>query len=508
MPETLNPVQRVLKLEGPLESQQLALELVRKKLTKNQGSARQAIRRATQRNLIRSTAPVRFDKAFLYFLPEHHGKKYAKAVRKLLEQKPTLHRVYKTILANKGFISYGQIGKASACLPAGDESNAGGRHTLPEVVEELLALGLIDKIAGVSDIYRIGSQFGAPEISRGLFEHKLQIEQQLLMEARDWLRDCYLLAYDSHSIRTFGAGTEHFNQSIWDLHGPMYMGPFTRDRMFRRTSATEAFVVCEIIGYRTFGTVDAEALLERYKSIVLRWSKIVVTAIAIAPAFSKPAWKALRSAGIIPVVFRDVFGRNVDELLQALWKAFGASGVTSEKISDIENALSLASGTIIDEGIIGNLKGALFELIVALAWKVEGYDVTLQKKVLHKEDGEQFEIDIVAVKGDVCKLIECKGHHADYQEGKEEIKRHFSKRCKAAADKYGWDVTENYKSVNALFITSGELNKEAQKYADSTKKSHGITCSVWSRSELMNWLNSNRQQKLREIIRRFYASDE
>ncbi|WP_428307957.1 restriction endonuclease [Lacipirellula sp.] len=425
----------------------------------------------------------------------------------MLAQKPALQRVYKIILANKGWITYGQIGKASACLPDGDTSAAGGRLPLLEVVSELLHLELIETVGISFDIFRIGTQFGAPELGRAAFEHKLRSELTLLKEARDWLRNSFLLAYDQHSCRTTETSIESFNQTHWDLHGPFYAGPFTRDSTLRKTQAREAFLALDFLGYRPFGKIDSEALMERYKSVAFRWRTIALVPVVVAPSFSNDAWNTLRRAGAIPVPLRDVFGRNVDELMKSLWKVL-ASTTSEEQVAQIEKTLSIASGTILGEGVVGNLKGALFELIVALAWRAAGYEVTLQKGIRSNEDGNEYEVDVVAIRGNECKLIECKGRHATYQESVAEVQRHFVNRCKAAADKYGWNVTGHYSTVEALFITSGQLDLDADAYATANAKSHGISCKVWKRQELLKWLDELSQTQLRDIIKRFYSTAE
>lgn len=498
-------IEAILLDTGPLNSGELANEMVRRGISKSQEAARKAISRGCTAGRIRSTNPVRFDRVYLYYLPQHEGKQYAKAVRELLPSKPGFHRVYKTLLANGGWITYGQIGKASGCLPNGSASRAGGRSQLSQVVGDLLELRLIDHMVGVPGLYRTGTEFGSPKVGRGLFEHKLRIEQGLLEEARNWLRDCYLLAYDQHKLRPSPYHGEGFNDTIWDFHGPVYFGPFTGDKQLRRTTAKEAFLVGDILAYRQYDINDATAYLERYRSIVLRWKTIVVVPVVIAPVFSSNAWDMLRKSGVTPLVFHDVFGRNVEKLLNSLWEVFKQDMATDVAIAELEDTLSLANSTELNEGIIGNLKGALFELIIALGWRSLGYDVVMQKIVQATEEVEEYEIDVVSIRGDnVCRLIECKGRHAEYAESKDEVERHFKKRCKAAADPYGWNVTNRYATVEALFVTTGTLSKWAREYANETKKSHGISCDVWEGDRVTQWLKEINQPRLAELVERFY----
>jgi hypothetical protein len=117
---------------------------------------------------------------------------------------------------------------------------------------------------------------------------------------------------------------------------------------------------------------------------------------------------------------------------------------------------------------------------------------------------DEFEIDVVAIRGKTCRLIECKGRHAAYREGETELVRHFEDRCGAPADVYGWNVTKHYQTVEATFVTSGRLDDDAKAYAKSMKKSRGIQCRVISRRELLTWFDTFEEDHLRKILDRYY----
>lgn len=505
MAKKLTPAQAILKKNGPLDSQAFAEALVAAGHASNPAAARKLIERARKSRKIESTHPVRFDKSFLYFLEDHRGRQYAQSVRKLLPLKPAFHRVFKTTLANKGWITFGQVGKASGCLPAGDTSRAGGRLPLGTVAQHLLTLGLLDEVGGQPGLYRIGKQFGSASVKRAAFRKKIELETGLLQVFRDWVRNCFLVAYDSHTIRADDVSAVDFNQTVCDMHGPIYFGPFAQAKPLKRGSAEGSFVVAEILGYRQFTKNDAEAALERAGSIGHRWKSVSVCPIVLAPSYSQSAWNQLRSAGVIALTFKDVFGPNIEELMRRFWRAISVEEATPENLDEIEKSLELTKGTIVSEGFVGNLKGTLFELLVALGFRAAGYDTTLQKIIRKPDEGEEFEVDIVAQRGHAtCKLIECKGHHADYEESREEVERHFFNRCRAAADAFGWSVTDLYQDVEAIFVTSGKLDAEAAAYADATKTSHGIACSIMQRAELLDFLKESGQSRLVEIIETYY----
>ncbi|WP_437228898.1 hypothetical protein SH661x_001144 [Planctomicrobium sp. SH661] len=376
----VDPVESFLKENGPTVSADLANGLVAMGVAGNAPAARKMMQRATCRT-IQSTDPVRFDKSYLYYLESHKGKLYAQAVRKLLPSKPSFHRIYKTILSNKGWITEGQIGKASGCLPKASKSTAGGRLPLEAVVDQLMKLKLIEKVAGEDELFRIGMQFGSVGLSRPAFRRKLELEQRLLVMLRDWVRNCFLIAYDKHSMRKAETCATGFNDTLWDLHGPTYFGPFSEFKPLRRSVQSGSFIAAEILGFRPFSSVDAEATRERVEGIGHRWKSISLVPLVVAPAYSKEAWKMLREAGVIAATFKDVFGPNIDELIRRFSMAIEAGEPTEENLCNIEKALAITHGTVIDEGLLGNLKGALFELLVAMGFRASGFDTTLQKKI-------------------------------------------------------------------------------------------------------------------------------
>lgn len=390
-------------------------------------------------------------------------------------------------------------------LPANDLSASGGRLPLGTLIDQLQHIRLIDSVAAAPEIYRLGTEFGAVGIQKAAFQKKLELEQSLLTGFLDWLRNCFLLSYESNTLRSSATTATPFNQSLWDIHGPIYCGPLTKDESLRRIITTEDFLVGEILVFRQYNVNDAEAIIERVKNVIHRWRTISLTAVVLAPSLSGPAWKQLRELGIVPIVLRQVFGRNIEELLRRFSNVLSAKGETTERVDEIEKSLELTKGTVADEGLLGNLKGTLFELLIALALQTEGFDTTLQKTVRKLDEGKQYEVDVTAIRGEsLCKLIECKGRHAGYKENIAELKRHFDKRCKAASDPYGWDVTKLYDKVEAVFMTSGQLDDEAARYADEHKRSCGIDCSVTTRTELLAWLGNIGQKRLVEIICRYY----
>jgi Holliday junction resolvase-like predicted endonuclease len=498
-------IARILEETGPALSGDFARNLVNRNVAASESSARKMVERCRKAGAIRSTAPVSFDRSYLCFLEKHNGIAYANALKAAFTKKPSFDRVYKTLLANKGYITHGQIAKAATCTADTDSAKPGGRTTPLDISKQLTQVEAIEPVVAEDFLFRIGAHFGPPAISKNSFLKRLETEQMMIREIREWLTHCYLLSPEAHSIRTSSRLASGFNQVQWDLHGPIYVGPMSTLSSSRRLKTNGDFLTAEICTYRTFTTVDTDALIERVDSVNHRWKSISLTPIVVAAGFSEDAWMRLRKAGIAAIKLSDVLGRNIERLLHLFWDAVDIKLESVTGVDEIEEVLAAAASTAGSDGLVGNLKGALFELMVALLLRAQGYDIVLQKRVRKPDEDIDLEIDIVATRGESeCLLVECKGRHREYTDNEDELKRHFHDRCKAASDPYGWDVVRRYGEVKAVFVTTGKLSKKADQFAQRTTKSHGILCEIQQRDELIGRLQRAGQNRLAELVNRYY----
>ncbi len=491
----------ILKNYGPLASDALADKLVSTKATSLHSTARKQIQRAVRCGDILSTYPVRFDKSYLYYLKSHTIQKYAKAVKKMLPKKPSFHRTYKMLLNNKGYITSGQIAKSSNAVPNEAKYTTGKRIRLVNVIKQLLKLGLIEKMGGYTDIYKIGDGFGTMQIRLGAFTRFLKLEQALLKDFVNWVQNAYLIGKTSYKVRDTETGLTEFNTTCWDFKAPVFLGPCTKStEVYSKKRMIEAFAVVDIVAFRPFTEDDAKALLERLKTVTLTWKTIGMFPLALAMSYKRGALDMLRKHGVVPLTCKEVWGRNIQELLK-LYKTI-VSGDDPQNLDSIEKALSISGSSVEKDGIFGNIKGDLFEVMTSLAYRSE-YSTTLQRKIKSVLTGEDFEIDVVAIDGEkTCLLLECKGRNLSEEENKIEIKRHFEDRCEVASETCGWDITNRYNKVEAIYFTTSEESSIPPEYI-SERKCHGIICRVMSRREVINLFDS-RDSQLAELIKKYY----
>ena len=139
----------------------------------------------------------------------------------------------------------------------------------------------------------------------------------------------------------------------------------------------------------------------------------------IADSFTPAALNECRSRGVIATRPETVFGQDVaralEDLLQVLTNVASAD---SERIERIFKKLSSI------EGAAGNLRGALFELIVGYCVKeLEGGQVDVGRVVRNSETFKSAEIDVLCHKQRTVNIYECKGHQPTVKVRRKEIDR-------------------------------------------------------------------------------------
>ena len=190
----------------------------------------------------------------------------------------------------------------------------------------------------------------------------------------------------------------------------------------------------------------------------------------------------------------------IEELLRIHSKIINSD--VPENMEEIKKALAFAEMSE-NDGLLGNIKGDLFEIMVGFIYRSKGYDVSFKKNVIDEKE-QEYEIDIVAKKGQTCLLIECKGRtNMREDEHLAEIERHFKDRTRTAALPYGWNITEEYENVYAIYITTSTEDYIPDSYKKAVKN-YGIICSVIDKKGVENLLLKTNKE-LKNIIKKYYC---
>lgn len=497
----IDPIVATLTQIGPILAGELAKRLVEQGNAKNEPHARQMILRARSDKKILSSDPITFNKSFLCYLPAHSGKQLSKAIKKQLEHRPPLKRIFYITKANKGFITESQIAKG-ACCPESVENNSTKRLTIEKTIDQALSLKIIERVFGKEKLYRIGPDFGQPDIGSNAFTKQLELEDILIESISEWLQHVYLLPPEARQIRNTYEEAVVFNQNWFDIQGPVYVGSRPVVEQPSR-DCHKGFLVADLLSYREAGIDDAESFIDRVSDIRRRWKALSITPIFVAAGFTIDAWEQLRKHRCAAVTTSDVLGKSLQQLLRKFKDTLASKSNDELNVDKISDLLEYSSNIDVNEGILANLKGAIFELIVAHYYRSLGFDITLQKTVRTNSPPESFEVDVVAIKGPLAVLVECKGRKKTVTEDPKEISRHFVSRFNAAADSFGWNIEKLYQRVDVVFITLGII-PEGYVSTPNTLKATGVNRIIYDRSLFIQKLVEASQDQFKKLIDRFF----
>jgi hypothetical protein len=480
------------------------------------GGARSAdgARQAISRSGLRSSDPVRFPRAFLYWLDEHPPALHAKALRESLTERPGYARVFKLLLANGGWATTAQLAKAATCLA--DGPRYGGRETAAETAERLCGLGVIEPQPRRHRLFRFKATFGKRRVPLHRFLRGLDREDLLAACLFEWLRENALVPWTAHSARSSAFDAVALNGTYWDVTGRLYLGPFSGSCPASKSASSRiAYLMADVVAARTYRISDVESVRERVLAMIRRRSPVAEHGpLAYFPAsfalrYSKTAFRALKEAGVLPLTVRSVMGRDADEVLRK-FTSIESRALEGERLNvkDLEDVLDTARYVQSLEGLLGNLRGDLFPAIVAEVLALDGYDVERERLLRDPARKRALPVDIVATKAGRVTMIECKGHEPGGRDGEAQLRSLFRDRCELAASTW----TQDGRPVprRAIYITTGSLSPDAANYADRVKKSHGIDCEVWNTDRLLEVAERAGGAHVRAIIEKYYgtSSDE
>ena len=212
----------------------------------------------------------------------------------------------------------------------------------------------------------------------------------------------------------------------FDLCGPCYLHPLAR----RRDAKTDpGFLVADVVlGGEPLGEKEVAPFLRKCSTLSqLRNVRPFLPMLIADSGFTPEALRACRGRGIIATRSDSVFGEDVARALTDLFQTLSnAAAMAAANPTRIENLFQRLSAI---EGSAGNLRGALFELLVGHAVRaIEGGSIDIGVLVVDTKNNRRAEIDVQLVKERTVIIYECKGYQPSSVVRKEEIDEWLSKR--------------------------------------------------------------------------------
>jgi hypothetical protein len=326
----------------------------------------------------------------------------------------------------------------------------------------------------------------------------LMTEAVLLDAIRTWSGRLNLVSPDTARIRDDQPAPQ-FATFLFDLTGPSYLLPMVT---FTDSKPTPGFFVADVILDVELGASTVAAFLRKITMLSALRKTRPFLPMLIAKSFTLDALKLCRARGIIATRPDTLFGQNVARALEDLLHTLTNTSTASiDRIEKLFNKLSVI------EGAAGNLRGALFELIVGhCVHLLEGGDISLGPTLMDLKTGKQAEVDVLWERQRQVGIYECKGYRSPVR--LPEVEKWLTQKVPTIyAALKGQD---RYSSADFTFEfwTASNFEPDAEHFLKSARRSIRRYKVSWKDGvEIRKYAAGIKAPGLRRIIDEHYFKD-
>ena len=207
-------------------------------------------------------------------------------------------------------------------------------------------------------------------------------------------RDTIAIRGENHPLQV--------GQFKWDMTGPCYLLPLRRGRFAHGFVVADVFAEAELDAYQIRYFIRKAQIYQKTSN------SGALFPILMAESFTRDALTAGHKAGLLLTTPRHLFGRTVARALVELVSTL--KRIADHASTDVEALSDLLTRLAEIEGRAGNMRGILFELMVArIAVHAWGGRVDIGVRHTRREDGRSVELDVVCEGAQEVHVIECKG---------------------------------------------------------------------------------------------------
>lgn len=460
----MNKIAQLLYDKGPSLSNHIA-EILRSE-GKTPEAARQIVSRLPPNVRVLYGLPFPKRARFLY-LEHHYGtERYWDALAAAIDK---ANPAYSAAMAG--------VSSRGGCVRLKDFDNVAGAPVKQKgqlsgitILERLCSVDLMSRteIDGIGECVLLGKEAtDTAAISR--LRARLLTESVLLDAVRSWVGKMNLASPGVTRIRDENPPPQ-FATCKFDLCGPCYLRSVTR---FTDGKPVPGFFVADVVVGSEMNKAAVSGFLRKCTLLGHLRNIAPFIPMLIADGFTAEALRECRSAGIITTRPDTLFGQDVaralGDLLQTLTNAAAVAAANPDRIEELFRRLSTIEGTA------GNLRGALFELLVGhMVRAVEGGSIDIGSLLRCPKTGQRAEIDVRLVKEKEVRVYECKGYQPSSVVGVEEIEEWLKKRIPVINGAHRGEERFSDSTLRFEFWTCGTFHSDAtailQKAKVTTKK--------------------------------------
>jgi hypothetical protein len=392
-----------LEREGPSRSSAVAEWLV-----KEEGISSEAARKRLSG--LRIKEPVRAfpvgllpkKENFLYLQEQRQGEQFwLRFLTAMRETSSVFGLAIDGILARRGVVTEAEFAVISGASATGVK----GQLMANSVAERLQVAGVLARRSyeGVGHWEIRRDVLGTPDYL-GLRARTLT-ENIILDGLREWVRKMGMASYSKIGIR----GDEErkpISSYMFDLAGPSYLLPL------QSAGIQPGYFVADVFADTVMTEHQVQYFLRKTSTVhgLLRRNGAGLMAALVADGFTGAALKAGHAAGVILTTPKELFGRRANASIRTLLQTLSnvaayASAENPDRITKLIEDLAEI------EGASGNLRGILFELLVAYLVRRTAVSIDMGVRATDPDTGKTADIDILGVTNQAsnCTAIECKG---------------------------------------------------------------------------------------------------
>lgn len=393
-----------LRRLGPCLSSELVAALVEEHgLTP--ATARQRVSRSTE---IKRLAHLVFPRGarFVYLQSEYASPNFWMALtERLLDKSVSFGGGLAALIARDGLMPVTHF--LIACgAPIAQKGRIAAKGVLDRLCEARLVK--VFNVPGVGDCVELIHTVDASALELSHLRARLSTESVLLRAVKDWARNLGLVSYNKVTIRDEAEELPRVGTFNWDLAGPSYLAPLVQwDQA--ASSIKQGYLVCDILLGVNVELYQLKPFVN--KCLTLRSLPKVGRSLQmfVADGFTPESFALAKENGIIPATTIQLFGQDVAKALRELTDVLKSAFVTENTLNNVTAIFNKLSHI---EGAATNLRGALFEYLVADIVRLSDAHTFIHlNEVFRDTNGGSAEVDVLVCHANhSVRFIECKGY--------------------------------------------------------------------------------------------------
>lgn len=313
------------------------------------------------------------------------------------------------------------------------------------------------------------------------------IKIDTLSSFKSLVRNTGMISYNS------GASFAEYGKFRW-----AFKGVSTITGLFQNEKP--GFLLADILLGNSIYKNDVDFFVEKIKHIQSFKNASRIIPFLIVDDLDKDALSLLKQRGIVIGFIGELFGQKYAETLKELVTILTNAGASLKKNPDKYLDL-IKQLKIYNEGLVNNIRGALFEYMVGHIHSASCQSLDLGREIFENE--AKHEMDILAVYNDKIVIAECKAKKSMIDI--DVIEKWIN--VKIPAFKAWYDKQETYKKkrLEFEFWSTGGFTSDAfdklNRFSESAQK---FKVSYFRASEMREVARSMDNKKLKEALDNFF----